>query len=664
VVHGRRRNGGAGTLTVRYPAPGRVEMISRTLFVDRDTPFFRRFVGRLFAVTEIESLEIHAGGAEIRYAPDRTPLPRLVRRVAAALAQDPGQVVRLAPLHLNPPAGVRLHVRRYDDVLSTWEICHELPGRMRLRHPALRRRRAVADALREELATAKGVLECDVSLSTGSVVVVYDPERLGREELLVLSEIALLRADEPGVREWGLTKFTVGGALLGLAVAGHFAYPPLLVLCATLLVAANVDTFQRAGKALRARAIDVDVLYSILIALTVMSGSFLSIALMAWSVATWPLWLDRRLATTRRALAADRRTFASLVSIRRDGIVLRTPAMALRPGDVTVVEAGGTLPADGVVRKGSGRVDERRLTGSLDVTDKAPGQPVYAGARVVSGRLVIEVTRALDDAVATELRRRLMASARVELGRATEGAALARRAAPPVLALSAVGAVTGGLGAATAVLAPNYSSAPELATPLDRSATLLAAAGAGFLVRDEAALLRLARADVVVIDGADGPEAAALVSGLRERGIDEIVLTSRPDRAYHARLLRRLRRRGSTVAFVGSGDDLAAAREADVAIAVGGLHLPAPDRADVVLVSGRLDQALELLDLARLHARETRLNRHLGLWPNVVAIGGALVLGLASLHSTILCNVGALAVYWRGSGRLDDAEKLWRDRRP
>jgi Cu2+-exporting ATPase len=225
--------------------------------------------------------------------------------------------------------------------------------------------------------------------------------------------------------------------------------------------------------------------------------------------------------------------------------------------------------------------------------------------------------------------------------------------------------VTGGLGVATAVLAPNYSSAPELATPLDRSATLLAAAGAGFLVRDEAALLRLARADAVVIDvGADAAEAAGLVSGFRARGIDEIVLTSRRDALNRARLLRRLRRRGATVAFVGSGEDPAAAREADVAIAVGGLRLPGPDRADVVLVSGGLDRTLDLLDLARLHARETRLNRHLGLWPNVVAVGGALVLGLASLHSTILCNAGALAVYWRGSGRLHDAEKLWRDRRP
>jgi Cu2+-exporting ATPase len=640
-------------------------MVSRTLFVDRDTPFFRRFVARLFGVTEIESLDIRADGAEIRYAPDRTPLPQLVRRVAAALAPDAGQIARLSPLYLNPPAGVPLCVRRYGDVLSTWELCHELPGRMRLRHPSVRRRRAVADALREELASVPGVLECQVSLYTGSVVVAYEAGRLEREELLVLCETALVRADEPGAREPSLTKFGVSGALLGLAVAGHFAYPPLLALCATLLVVANVDTFQRAVKAVRARSIDLDVTYSTLIALTVLSGDFLSIALMAWSVATWPLWLDRRLAATRRALAADRRIFASLVSARRDGVELRTPAMALRAGDVTVVEAGGALPADGIVRQGGGRVDERRLTGRTDVTDKAPGQPVYAGARVVSGHFVVEVTRELDDAVATEQRRRLMESARVELGRTTEGAALARRAAPPVLALSAVGAVTGGLGVATAVLAPNYSSAPELATPLDRSATLLAAAGAGFLVRDEAALLRLARADAVVIDvGADAAEAAGLVSGFRARGIDEIVLTSRRDALNRARLLRRLRRRGATVAFVGSGEDPAAAREADVAIAVGGLRLPGPDRADVVLVSGGLDRTLDLLDLARLHARETRLNRHLGLWPNVVAVGGALVLGLASLHSTILCNAGALAVYWRGSGRLHDAEKLWRDRRP
>jgi cation transport ATPase len=650
--------------------------VSRTLFADPGHAFCRRFVARLFAVREVESLVIHAAGVEIRYAPERTALPRLVRRIAAALARGGGRALDAAPLYLSPLAGIPLRVRRYGDVLSTWEVCHALPGRFRVRHPCLRRRSGVADALLEELAGVPGVLECRVGLHTGSLLVRHDPRRLGRDALLLRCESALHKAEHHGTDAPSVARFGVGSALLGLAVAGHFAYPPLLAVCATLLVAANVDTFRRAWKALRSGSLDVDVLYGTLLTLTVLSGDFLSIAFMAWSVAAWPLLLDRRLAATRHALTGERRRLASLVRVRRAGLELRTPAASLRAGDVTVVEAGATLPADGVVIEGTAAVDERRITGEPGVADKEPGQPVYAGARVVSGRLVIEVVRAERDAVATEIRRRLMESARVEPVSAP-GAALARRAAPPALALSAVGAMTGGLGTAIAVLAPNYSAAPGLATPLDRSATLLACADAGFLVRDEAALLRLAQVSAVVIDaGATEPEAAALVSGLRARGIEPILLTSPADApeaaglprfgepAGSARLLRRLRRQRVKVAFIGRGEDQAAAREADVAIALGGVRLPAVDLADVVLVTPRLGRTLDLIDVARLHARETRLSRHLGLWPNVLAVGGAFVVGFASLHCVLLSNLGALAVYWRGSGRLSDAEAVWRAHRP
>jgi Cu2+-exporting ATPase len=650
-------------LRIRYPEPGRVEVISRTLFDDPAGPLCRGFVSRLFSVREVEALVIGREGAEIRYAAERSALPRLVRRIAAALGRSKGQAPRADLLYLSAPAGGRLSVRRYGSILSTWELRHALPGRFRLRHPRLRRRRGIADAVLDELATIPGVLECKVGLYTGTLLVVHDPRRIGREALLLVCEAALHKGETQGIAGPSLAKFGVGGALFGLAITGHFVYTPLLAACAALLVVANVDTFRRAVKALRAGSTDTDVVYSTLILLTVLSGDFLSIALMAWSVAAWPLFLDRRLSTTRRALAGDRRRFASLVRVRRGGVDLMTPAAALKPGDVALVDAGTIVPADGVVVEGTAVVDERRISGVPDVAEKSPGQPVYAGARVVSGHLVVEITRAEHEAVTAEVRRRLIENARVEPVSATPGATLARRAAPPVLALSAVGAVTGGLGTAIAILAPNYSAAPGLATPLERSATLMTGAADGFLVRDEAALGRLAQARAIVVEAdASDPEVDALVHGLRARGVERPLLIA-PGATDTRRMLRRLRRHGDTVAFVGSGDRKIAG-EADVIVALGGAGLPPADLADIVLIEPRLSRTLDLLDLARFHVRESRLSRHLGLWPNLVAVGGAFVLGFASLHCTLLTNLGALAVYWRGNRRLSAAEASWRDRRP
>lgn len=566
-------------LRIRYPQPGRVELASRTLFADPGNPFCRRFIGRLFSVREVESLTIGRAGAEIRYAPGRTTLPEIVRRIAGALAKTGGRDVVTKPLYLSPLPGVPVRVRRYGHVLSTWEIRHSLPGRFRLRHPALRPgRHGVADALVEELSAVPGVLACRTGRYTRSLLVLHDPRRLGRDELLRLCESALHKVEAREVDDSGLVGFGVGGALLGLAVAGHLTYPPLLAVSAALLVAANVGTFRRAWKAFRAGSVDTDVIYSALLALTVLSGDFLAIAVMAWSVAVWPLLLERRLSTTRQAL-------------------------------------GGV---------------HRRL---------AQAEP---------------------DAMATETLRRLLESA----GLQPVSAPLGGRALPPPLAPSARRAMRTGLGMTTFALAPNYAD-PGLGTPLDRSATLLACADAGFLVRGEPALVRLAEVDAVAIDAAgDEPGIAALVNGLRARGIEQILLAPSSDTTDTARHLRRLRRAGFKVALIGHGDDLAAAREADVAIALGGPHLPPVEVADIVLVSPRAVEALDLLDLARIHAREARLSRHLGLWPTLLAAGGAFMLGLPTLHCVLLTNVGALTVYWRGSKRLGDAEADWRARQP
>ena len=142
------------------------------------------------------------------------------------------------------------------------------------------------------------------------------------------------------------------------------------------------------------------------------------------------------------------------VVVQRGGRQLTAGVAALRAGDLTIVEAGAFVPADGVVLEGTATIDEVQLTGERDVADKAPGQLVYAGTRVVTGRLVFEITRGERDSMASEVRRHLLAATRIAPEDLTPGETLGRRTAAPVLALSAVGGLTGGLGTVSGVLAP------------------------------------------------------------------------------------------------------------------------------------------------------------------------------------------------------------------
>lgn len=558
-------------LRVSHVEPGRVDLTSANLFADPASPFCRRFVAGLFSVAEVESLVIDRPVARITYATGGTEIPRLMRRIAAALREPRDMDDAVGPLDLSPPARGPLTVRRYGAVVSTWEVRHALAGRCRLAHPKLRRHRWRSDAVVAEVAATPGVRDCRVRLSTGSLVVLYDPDRIGLDAVLRRCEAALARPEARDAERPSLARFGVGTALLALAFAGAHVSPPLLVACALLLVAMNVDTFRRALRSLRGGRLDVDVAYSTLIALALILGDFPSIALTAWCVRAWPLLLDRRLAATRRALL---------------------------PGEAAAVDG--------------------------------------------------------------EMRRRLIDATRVTADDGRPGHRVADRAAPPVLAFAALGGFTGSLGASAAVLSPNYFAAPGF-DPLYRNSALLISAGAGCLVRADDALPRLAAARAVVVDvPLDDARAGVLVSGLRARGIDTVVrLAPEHGAAERLRALDRLRRQGVPAILVGRGDDPAAATRADVTVA---LAAPgrAADAADIVIPGPRLDAMLALIDVARAHVRDIRLSRHLGLWPNVLAVGGAVLAGTPGLVSSVLTNLGALAVYWRGSGRLGRAEAAWR----
>jgi K+-transporting ATPase ATPase B chain len=70
-------------------------------------------------------------------------------------------------------------------------------------------------------------------------------------------------------------------------------------------------------------------------------------------------------------------------------------ARKLRPGDRVVVKAEQIIPGDGEVIQGVASIDESAITGeSAPVICEAQGARscVSAGARVVSGQIVVQIT--------------------------------------------------------------------------------------------------------------------------------------------------------------------------------------------------------------------------------------------------------------------------------
>lgn len=65
---------------------------------------------------------------------------------------------------------------------------HNVPGRLRVKSPLLKRNENSAYALRKFLGTVNGIATIDISLITGSLLVNYNPRLIRHNDILVLLE--------------------------------------------------------------------------------------------------------------------------------------------------------------------------------------------------------------------------------------------------------------------------------------------------------------------------------------------------------------------------------------------------------------------------------------------------------------------------------------------
>ena len=185
------------------------------------------------------------------------------------------------------------------------------------------------------------------------------------------------------------------------------------------------------------------------------------------------------------------------------------PVSDLRAGDVVLVRPGASIPADGVVRRGSSAVNESMITGESLPVQKGEADKTIAGTVNGTGSLRVEVTGTGDDTTLARIMR-LVEQAQSSRSRAQ---ALADRAA---LGLTIV-ALTSGIATLVVWLAigatPEYAierlvtvlviacpHALGLAIPLVVAISTTIGAQNGLLVRDRRGLEEARNLTIVVFD--------------------------------------------------------------------------------------------------------------------------------------------------------------------
>ncbi|GAA0538216.1 cation-translocating P-type ATPase [Halorubrum ejinorense] len=266
-----------------------------------------------------------------------------------------------------------------------------------------------------------GVLSVDTRPTTGVVVVTYDPNRTDVETLTAAVEgagYAVADAESDGVADDLFTSpraiaTAVGAVFLAVGLALEWLLPGLDPTFGTLggagflgpwavtgasvayllaIAAAGPPILRNGYYSLRGLSLDIDLLMSVGVVAALLVDLPFEAATLAVLFSVAELLERYSIDRARTSLRELMELSPDEAVVIRDGVEETVPAASVATGERLAVRPGERVPLDGIVREGSGAVDESPITGESVPAEKEPGDEVYAGSINEAGYLEIEST--------------------------------------------------------------------------------------------------------------------------------------------------------------------------------------------------------------------------------------------------------------------------------
>ncbi|PFG35187.1 heavy metal translocating P-type ATPase [Sanguibacter antarcticus] len=188
---------------------------------------------------------------------------------------------------------------------------------------------------------------------------------------------------------------TASGTLISLSLLATQVHGASAVDDVTMVAAAAVAGLPvavRAGRALVAKDISIDLLVSVAAIGAVIIGEYWEAAAVTFLFALGHALEARTMNRTRSALAELVAVAPDVAVVVRDGRQIEVPAGAVATDETVLVKNGAKVPVDGVVVGGSGALDEASITGESMPTEKTTGDQVFAGTLSRGGFLQVRAT--------------------------------------------------------------------------------------------------------------------------------------------------------------------------------------------------------------------------------------------------------------------------------
>ena len=188
------------------------------------------------------------------------------------------------------------------------------------------------------------------------------------------------------------------------------------------------------------------------------------------------------------------------VWLLKENTEISIPLNQLQVSDVIVVHAGETIPVDGQIQKGEGKIDQHLLTGEFQPIEKKPDDNVFSSTLLLAGTLQICVQQRGIDTIAGQIAKTLQNTTDFKLKVQSRGQRIVEKGATRTLLASACALPFFHISQVAALSYSGFGYQMRMAAPLMVFNYLKLAMQAGILIKDGRALHEMADIDTMVFD--------------------------------------------------------------------------------------------------------------------------------------------------------------------
>lgn len=287
---------------------------------------------------------------------------------------------------------------------------------------------------------------------------------------------------------------------LGLSSVG-FVFKPMNLVSLPFTLYALQDLFKITYIQLKQGKVTAYTLITIATAGTcfIPSGFFLSsliAVLLIWSIKLTNMLTEK----SRQDIADIFEKKPDYVWLVVDNLEIKTPYEQIKPGDILVVQAGNSIPADGNIVEGMASIDQHILTGESQPVEKQAGDPVFSSTILLSGKIYLKVTQAGAETTVAKITSILNNTVDFKSTVQMRSEKLSQDLVMPALVGGVVAIPLLGLSGALAVINSHPKEKMTFVAPISTLNYLNIAVKHNILIKDGRSLELLNAVDTVVFD--------------------------------------------------------------------------------------------------------------------------------------------------------------------